>query len=467
MNLEAFIVGFVLLGAVPAYSQIPPLIRYQGTLVDANNVPIEGSHMLTFRLYPAATGGSATWTEAQTGVPISRGVFNVLLGQVVPLTVAFEKEYWLSVQVDSDGEMSPRQQLTSVPYAVRAKVAEALDTSSRFQVDNGGALASGLVAYWNMQEAAGTRKDSKGANALTDYNTVTQAAGKAGQAAQFTSANSEYLSIADNADLSTGNVNFTISTWVYLASDPANDMTIVSKNDEASASNREYLLTWRDDDRFVFVIYGPDGALSYVVANAFGAPGTATWHFVVAWHDADTNTINIQVNNGAVSSSAANANGPADTAASFRIGAERSTPVYFWDGRIDEVGLWKRVLTPQERADLYNGGNGNTYGPPASANPGATTVIEQPQGFAPDSGGALGQSLIAYWGLVETSGTRQDSKGSNALTDNNTVTQAAGKVGQAGKFVSANGEYLSIADNADLSVGDIDFTIAAWVYLDC
>jgi RHS repeat-associated protein len=31
-------------------------------------------------------------------------------------------------------------------------------------------------------------------------------------------------------------------------------------------------------------------------------------------------------------------------------------------GRIDEVGLWKRVLTPEERSALYNAGAGRTYG---------------------------------------------------------------------------------------------------------
>ena len=31
------------------------------------------------------------------------------------------------------------------------------------------------------------------------------------------------------------------------------------------------------------------------------------------------------------------------------------------DGLIDEVGLWRRVLTPAERTTLYNCGAGLTY----------------------------------------------------------------------------------------------------------
>lgn len=74
--------------------------------------------------------------------------------------------------------------------------------------------------------------------------------------------------------------------------------------------------------------------------------------------------------------------------------------------------------------------------------------------------------LAAYWKLDEASGTRSDSAGSSHLTDNNTVTQSSGRVGNAGQFTAANNEYLSVADNAALSSGDVDITVAGWIYLD-
>ena len=75
---------------------------------------------------------------------------------------------------------------------------------------------------------------------------------------------------------------------------------------------------------------------------------------------------------------------------------------------------------------------------------------------------ALTDNLIAFWELEEASGTRNDAHGSNHLTDNNTVAQGTGKVGNCADFELDNSEYLSIADNAALSVGDEDFTIQAW-----
>jgi hypothetical protein len=44
----------------------------------------------------------------------------------------------------------------------------------------------------------------------------------------------------------------------------------------------------------------------------------------------------------------------------FNIGA-RTGMVNSWDGIIDEVGLWSKVLTSAEVAELYASGAGKTY----------------------------------------------------------------------------------------------------------
>ena len=74
----------------------------------------------------------------------------------------------------------------------------------------------------------------------------------------------------------------------------------------------------------------------------------------------------------------------------------------------------------------------------------------------------LTTNLISYWELEETSGTRNDSHGSNHLTDNNTVTSGTGQVGTAAFFTSANSEYLSITDAAQTGL-DIT-TTGSWAY---
>ena len=360
--------GFLIVQSAAA--QIPPLIRYQGTLVDTTNVPLEGTYTLTFRLYAASSGGTAVWTETQPAIPISRGVFSVLLGQATPLSLSFDREYWLSTQVGIDAEMRPRQRLTSVPYAYRAGVADQTqDQPPGLEVDTSGTLTDGLIAYWKFEESGGTRDDQKGPQDLADHNTVTQAAGKKGNAAQFTRANVEYLSITDTAALSTGDIDFTIACWVYLDSKPTpnDNMFVVGKSDDGDSNDTEYRLVLNPgaDSLGWFVSDGTNTTKITAVVSA-----TGTWYFVVAWHDATANTIHIQVNNG-TAASASHTTGSWNSTSPFTIGNYAGVPdgSNAWNGRIDEVGFWKRVLTAQERANLYNGGSGNTYSLGKAASP--------------------------------------------------------------------------------------------------
>jgi hypothetical protein len=129
---------------------VPPLIRYQGTAVDTQGVPLEGPYTLKFRLYPSATGGTAAWTETHDPVPIDKGHFAVLLGSVAPLTAMdWTQPCWLSVQVNGEPELSPRQQITSVPTAIVAdKLATPVATSDITDDDNA-LVPTGAVILWD------------------------------------------------------------------------------------------------------------------------------------------------------------------------------------------------------------------------------------------------------------------------------------------------------------------------------
>ena len=104
---------------------VPRLINYQGKLTDTNGVPLTGSYAITFRIYDALTAGSLLWEETQQ-VLIDKGIFGVLLGSVVNLNLAFDKPYYLEIKVGSE-VMSPRQQIASVGYAIRAEKADSAE----------------------------------------------------------------------------------------------------------------------------------------------------------------------------------------------------------------------------------------------------------------------------------------------------------------------------------------------------
>ncbi|MBU1026335.1 MAG: hypothetical protein KKA31_01230, partial [Candidatus Margulisbacteria bacterium] len=120
--------GFLFLFASLAYSAIPQQINYQGKLTDENNVPIaDGAYSIAFRIYDDETAGSAIWYGIQT-VTTESGFFNVVLGTSasIPTSVFTGEARWLSINVDSDGWMTPRQKLVSVGYAFYAYDSENL-----------------------------------------------------------------------------------------------------------------------------------------------------------------------------------------------------------------------------------------------------------------------------------------------------------------------------------------------------
>lgn len=212
-----------------------------------------------------------------------------------------------------------------------------------------------LVAWWKLDEPLGSRADSFGTNHLTDINTVGSNTGKIGPCGQFVAASGERLSIADNAAFSMGGTALTISAWAYWDTNTGNFKSVVSKHDGASVAGSEYML-YSDPGNLRFIVYG--GGTSNTVT--WGAISTGTWYFIVAWYDPVAAKINIQVNNGTVISSGTLGFTPNDATAAFNVSgiSNGNDPM---NGRIDEVGIWRRVLTAGERTDLYNGGAGVTY----------------------------------------------------------------------------------------------------------
>jgi prepilin-type N-terminal cleavage/methylation domain-containing protein len=234
--------------------------------------------------------------------------------------------------------------------------------SNSFAPDAGGTLPNNLAGYWKLNETSGSRADSKGVTPLTDNNTVTYNPGKKGNAAQFAQANFEFLSSADNATISTGDINYSLAGWVYLDS-KAGYGTLAAKY--LVGTNREYWLGYDGAvDRITWYVYDAAGTrIGFVASNNFGAMSAGVWYFFYAEHNATNNTVSISVNNSALDTAATT--GPAgDSTATFFLGADSpSSSVDALNGRLDEVGYWKRALTAQERTDLYNGGSGNTYTP--------------------------------------------------------------------------------------------------------
>ena len=218
------------------------------------------------------------------------------------------------------------------------------------------AVITSLVAYWSLDEASGNAIDAHGDNDLTDDVSVPSTTGKVSGGRDFESSSGHYLSRASNSDITTGDIDFSLQAWVNIES-KLTSRTIVSKFQGAGA---EYLIQHDNaDDRFKFFVKTGLGNFKSVAASTFGAPSLATWYLIHAWHDSVNDQIGIAVNAGTADTTA-NSEGVQSSSDRLAFGLNDGSD-NFWDGIIDEVGLWKKVLTSAERTWLYNSGNGRSY----------------------------------------------------------------------------------------------------------
>ena len=109
--------GLLSLGAFQAAALLPRTMAYQGFLATSAGQPVNGTVQMTFNLYLVADGGVPLWSETQS-VAVFSGSYTVRLGSVTPLELPFDQPYFLGVAVAPDGEMTPRQPLSSSPYAL-------------------------------------------------------------------------------------------------------------------------------------------------------------------------------------------------------------------------------------------------------------------------------------------------------------------------------------------------------------
>ena len=199
-------------------------------------------------------------------------------------------------------------------------------------------LLTGLVSWWELDEVSGVRYDSHGSNDLTDNNTVGSVinAGYAmdGAAASFVTANGESLSVATDLP-----PEFSFSFWLKRE-------TVGGFPPIVGTDTRAFEAYFAGDDFYV----GAIGDYQGVSGNVF--PVGEWRHGLIVYDGANLKTY---VNNVLV-----------DTNTGWSLGAVNTlslggAPFATLSGQLDEVAIWDRALTADERAELYALGAGKYY----------------------------------------------------------------------------------------------------------
>jgi len=227
------------------------------------------------------------------------------------------------------------------------------------------ALRAGLVAYWPLNEEAPsgdvTAEDWTGrGNNLTSNNSVKSVAGKIGNARAFVSANSEYLSAAGaNNDLKFADGrDWTFTGWIWSATWVSGQVAV--GND--ILANREIIFQLSSTrTRSLSCSLNPGGAAS-VFANVGNTLALNTWHFFAFTYTHSTGFMFGRMNDGSGDNTDSNtrpAGALVQSTTPLNMGRRGFVGVEsHFNGRLDEVAKWDRVLSSAELDTLYNNGNG-------------------------------------------------------------------------------------------------------------
>ena len=210
------------------------------------------------------------------------------------------------------------------------------------------ALKDGLVGYWKLD---GNVLDSLGINNGTVISTATStASGKIRGAYDFNGSTDEINT--GTRGFPTGASPRTVSCWIYSRGSAVVDQFFFSYGSSASASNLFAIFRQYTTSKLSFAGWSNDYTSDYVIANN-------TWFHIVCTYNGSL--VKLYVNKVLVGTSGAITLATLSTGICYIGGGTFSTQNKHYNGVVDEVAVYNRVLLDAEISMLYNDGNGLSF----------------------------------------------------------------------------------------------------------
>ncbi|MEO5333257.1 MAG: LamG domain-containing protein [Magnetococcus sp. YQC-5] len=327
----------------------PATLSYQGRVLNAQGARVNGTVNITIRIYDALTGGTKLWEEALTGVTVTDGIFSVILGKTTSLAnLAFDKTYYTSMEVNGDGEMSPRTEMASAPYAMNIFKQSEIETLknevSVLKAVN--TLSRGLVAYYpfngNILDESGNGNHGIHHGAIIDngVSLTSDRHGKPNSAYRLNGVDN-YIDIGSNSIIKLLG-KFTLSAWLKTEDKTTNQQMILSWHKGGIMSG------WFIDKRNEFVSFYSAGPYS---ENNISISNNNWTNITVSFDSGAQQNTTFYINGVVVKSN----NLPVSTNAEANviIGAittatDNNVPRHFFKGDVDDIRIYNRVLSSYE-----------------------------------------------------------------------------------------------------------------------
>jgi hypothetical protein len=316
-----------------------------------------------------------------------------------------------------------------------------------------GRLDSGLAGYWKLDENTGTSAGdaSVNGNSGTLTNGPTWTTGRIGSAVTFDGTD-DYISVPQSAAIN-DLPKLSVSAWIRTNGEPGSWRIVQKNNDPCCLSepNQGWRFVIADNgsalDKALQFDQDYSGAGNYLrqrTVNNVIVPNT--WQHVVATWDGSLSSANVHIYVDGVEKTTgadqdATGSRVSDAAQNLAIGAAIPAPVTdVFNGSIDEVRIYNRVLSADEVAQLYR--------------------LTSPTG--------TDTSLKGYWSfngpdLSGTTASDRSGAGNNGTLTNG-PTKSIGKLGQALNFNASDiDDLVSVPSSATLD-NVTDKTVSAWIY---
>ena len=323
--------------------------------------------------------------------------------------------------------------------------------ASGITIQNGTTLSSGLVGYWTLDGSKIVNNvidSSANGNAgyLTGFTSTSSAetSGKLGGALLFRGNGGGAVNIPGFTSSTLSNYPLTISLWAKLIGNQAL-AGLIGQNSSASgwrmqidtANNR---LQFRSDT-------------TTGTAPVSTIPNYALWNHYLITIDASGN-LTYYVNGASVGTNAGvSALNWASSNLVIGNGGNLNAGSLEFNGPIDEVRMYNRVLSASEIKQLYQMTNDKVNAP-------VTTLT---------SGTTFKNTLVGHWTFDGSNFSDKvyDSSGNanNGYADGSVATSSMKTIGKSGQAILLNGSssYVLVPDSASLNPGTGSFSVSAWV----